>query len=101
MLACPANSDPRADRPLGPGYSGAQLEHRELEREPIVIAGDAQRLAQSPRPRAEQPLILDPAPSTHGHHAIGGLQRPNQDGAGVSFGLADEIEAPVDAVGAI
>src|SRR6267154_6712472 len=59
LLERHADSDPRANHDLGRGYSRAQFERRELEREPVVVARDAECFAQASRSRTEQALVLD------------------------------------------
>ena len=44
---------------------------------------------------------MQSAPAPHRRNAVGRLQRPDQHRARGAFLLADEIDAPVDAVGAI
>ena len=57
--------------------------------------------AQPPGPRAQQPLVGEPAPPPHLGKALRRLERADQHGAGRAFRLADEVQAPVDAVGAV
>src|SRR5258708_1159497 len=92
---------PPTNRNLGCGQSRAEFKSRGLEREPVVVAGDAQCLAQASRTGAEPALVRDPAVPAHGRDAIGRLECPDQNGAGAAGGLADEIEAPVNAIRAI
>ena len=95
------DADARADGDLRRVLARAQLERRPVERQAVVAVGDAERLAQFARPRAQRPLVRQAAPSPHGSNSLRRLERPDQHGAGAAFFLADEIEAPVDAVGAV
>ena len=81
--------------------AGKKLKRRLVECQAVLGARDAKRLAKPPRPRAEEPLIAHAAPPSHDRKSDCRLQSPDQDCAGRAFGLADEIEAPVNAVGAI
>ena len=77
------------------------LEWRTVEREPVVLAGDPERLTEAARPRAQEPGVVEPAPRAHRVETLGRLEGANQDRARHSLRLADEVEAPVDAVGAV
>ena len=67
----------------------------------IVRARDAERLGQPAGPGAEQPHVGGAAAPMHRGEAFGRLQRADQHRARRTRALADEIHAPVDAVGAI
>ena len=66
-----------------------------------MLAGDAERLAEASRPGCEQPNVVEPAPLAHELEAVGRLERPDQHRCGAPFLLADEVQAPVDPVGAV
>ena len=66
-----------------------------------MLTGDPERLAEAARTRAQEPGVVEPAPLAHGIEAYGRLEGTNQDRARNSLPLADEVEAPVDAVGAV
>ena len=72
-----------------------------IERKPVVGAGDFQRLAEPPGSGAKQPFVGHSPPSAHGREADARLDRAQEHGAGRALGLADEIQAPVNAVGAV
>ena len=78
-----------------------QRDRRPVERQGVVRDGDAERFGQLARARAQRALIVQTAAPAHRRQAVGRLQRADQHGAGRAFLLADEIHAPVDAVGAI
>src|SRR6266700_2175126 len=46
LLGRHADADPRTNRDLGHSYPGPQVEQRGLDREAVLIARDAERLAQ-------------------------------------------------------
>ena len=68
---------------------------------PYVPVGDAQRLAQPAGAGAQEPLVGDAAPPAHHAKAGRRLDGPDQHGAGRPCRFADEVQAPVNAVGAI
>ena len=78
-----------------------QGERRLVERESVVLACDAERLAQPPRPRAQQPVVADSAPGAHRVEPVRRLERSDEDCVRHANVLADEVEAPVDAVRAV
>src|SRR5262249_30609981 len=96
-----ADPDARADRKLDLLRARNELEWRPVERKAVVRAGDAERLADAPRPRAQQPLALDAAAAAHRRDAPRRLERPDKHRARRTCRLAHEVETPVDAVGAI
>src|SRR2546422_5501698 len=53
------------------------------------------------RSRAEETRLVHSSPGPHLLQPPGGLERADEDGARNSLALADEGEAPVDAVGAV
>ena len=61
----------------------------------------AERLAQPPRPGAEQPLVPDPAPRAHHVEPLRRLERADQHRIRDADVLADEVQAPVDPVRAV
>jgi hypothetical protein len=79
----------------------AELERRLGEREAVVLAGDAERLAEPARSGGEQVRVVEAAPLAHQLEADGRLKRPDQHGRRASLLLADEIETPMDPIGAI
>src|SRR5712691_678011 len=93
--------DPWPDGDRRTTAARVKLEWRLVESKPVLGASDAERLAQAARAGAQQPLILDVTPALHGSDAGRGLQRPDQHRARAAFALADEVEAPMDAVGAV
>ena len=95
------DADARSDGDLDVVRARKELERRLVERESVVLVGDAERLAQPSRARAQQPLVGDAAPAAHGGEAMRRRERADQHRAGDARRLADEIEAPMDAVGAV
>src|SRR5260370_38956368 len=90
---------PRPDRNLADPRM--KRDRRGVECEAIVLIGDAERLGQLARSRAQRPPLVQSAPAAHRGKAVGRLQGADQDRAGGAFLLADEIDAPMDAVGAV
>ena len=78
-----------------------KLERRAVERQAVVVAGDPERLAEAPGAGAEEALLLEPAPGAHRLEPLRRLERANEHRARDAFLLADEVEAPVDAVRAV
>src|SRR5438132_126424 len=72
-----------------------------VERQPVVRARNAKGLAQPAGPRAQQPFVGETAAPAHGRKARRWPERADKDGAGAAFLLADEVEAPVNTVGAV
>jgi len=66
-----------------------------------VRARDAQRLAQPPRPGAQQALVVQPAPFAHLRQSGQRLQRADQHAGAVALLAADKIQTPVQAVRAV
>ena len=85
------------------GFARARMQRdrRRIERQFAVLAGDAERGAEFAGPRAERAFVVQAAASAHRWNAVGRLQRADQHGAGLARLLADEVDAPVDAVGAV
>src|SRR5262249_32673886 len=67
----------------------------------VVRCGNPQSFADPSWPAAKKSYVAQAAAAAHQRQARGRLQRPNEDGAGRTLGLADEVKAPVDAVGAV
>src|SRR5215204_6135246 len=103
MLGGLGDADARTNRGLRRyvGAAGAELERRALERQAVMHDRDAERLADLAGPRAERARIVEPAPLAHRLEPGRRLERPDQHGAGAALRLADEVQAPVDAVGAV
>ena len=78
-----------------------ELERRRIERKAVVLARDAERLAQTPRPGGEQSVVVEAAPLAHQLEPSGRLESPDQHRCGAPLVLADEVQAPVDPVGAV
>ena len=81
--------------------AGAQLKWRDIERQAVVRDGDAERLAQPSGSGTQQPLFAQAAPPPHRREAFGRLQRADEHRGRAAFAFADEVDAPVDAVGAV
>src|SRR5215213_4691145 len=95
------NSDPQTGGDLGFAEPRMQREWRLIQRQRIVFDGDAERLAELAGPGTQRALLLQAAAAAHRRQTVGRLQRADQHGAGRACRLADEIQAPVDAVGAV
>src|SRR5664279_6048339 len=72
------DADAHAAHNVGLSLARAQFERRSIERQAVVTVGDADRLAQFARARAEQPLVGHAAPAAHQRQALGRLQRADQ-----------------------
>ena len=79
----------------------AQRERRPVERQPVERTRDPERLAQPTRARAEQPYVVDPAPRAHRVEPRSRARARGSGSARDARRAADEVEAPVDPVGAI
>src|SRR5450631_3084405 len=64
-------------------------------------ARNPKRLADFPRPRAKRAQVFHAAPPFHRLYALCRLDCADEDGAGTPLPLADEIQTPVNAIGAI
>jgi hypothetical protein len=96
-----ADSDAWPGDHLGLVVALVQLEWGLVERQPVVLARDAERLAETARAGAEEARVIEPAPLTHRVDAVGRLERAQQDCGRHTLVAADEVQAPVDAVGAV
>src|SRR5580693_6134841 len=95
------DADARSDDNLHLVGAREERERRLVERQAVLGVGDPQRLAHPARAGAKQPLVGDAAPSAHDRQPHGWLDGPDQYGAGRALWLADEVHAPMDAVGAV
>src|SRR5580704_10074317 len=78
-----------------------EREWRCVEGQAVLGVGDPQRLADPARAGAKQSHVGDAAPAPHRRQPCGRLDGPDQDRAGRAFWLANEVHAPMDAVGAV
>src|SRR5215204_878712 len=101
MLRRLGDANALADGNGGLFRAAMELERRAVERAAIMGLRDPERLAEPARPRAQEPRVLDLAPLPHLFEARHRLERADQHGARAAFRLAHEVEAPVDAVGAV
>ena len=60
-----ADPDPRPRDDLHPRVRRVELERGRIEREPVVLARDAERLTEPPGPGAQQPELGEAAPLAH------------------------------------
>src|ERR1700746_2846245 len=90
-------ADARADDDVDVPRARAYLERRLIERKGVLRVGDAERLAQASRPRAQQALVGDAAAAAHRGEAVRGRKRADEHRAGAALRLAYEGEAPVHA----
>src|SRR5262252_4743896 len=95
------DADARPDRDLHLGRPSPQLEWRRIERQSIVRPADAERLAYPTGARAQQSRVVQAPPAAHFCKSFEGFDRPDQHRAGAACGFAHEVDAPMDAVGAI
>src|SRR5580704_10210877 len=78
-----------------------ERERRLVEGQAVMGVGYPQRFADPAGPGAKQPLIGNATPAAHDRKPHGRLYGPDQHRAGRAFWLADQVHAPVDAVGAV
>src|SRR5215813_1420462 len=94
-----------ADSRPGRDFNGCgpcqQRKRRLVERRTVMGIRDRQRLAQPSRSGAKKPFVMDATAATHDREALSRHQGANQDRAGAALRFADEIDAPVDAIGAV
>src|SRR5580658_10341726 len=95
------DADARSDDDLHLVRARKQCERRLVEGQAVMGVGYPQRLADPAGSGAKQALVGDAAPAPHGRKPYGRLDGPDQHGAGRALWLADEVQAPVDAVGAV
>lgn len=81
--------------------SRKQRKRRLVQRQSIARCGNSQCLTDPSRPGAKQSHIGQAAAPAHEWQTGCWLERPDQDGAGRAGRLADEVQAPVNAIGAI
>ncbi len=62
---------------------------------------NTERLANSSGPGTKQAFLIEPAPGSHDLQPGDRFDRTDQNARAMPFRLADEIQAPVDSVGAI
>src|SRR5947209_2104285 len=84
--------DRRATHPEG--------ERRLVERQSVMLARDGKRLAKPPRTGAKQTQIVEPASFTHDFDTAARLEWAYQPRVAARL-AANEIQTPMDAVGAI
>src|SRR5690606_40769054 len=92
---------PRTTHHLDRHVGRPQVEGRGIDRHSGMPEIDAERLAYPPGPRAEQPRRIHATARVHGIEAMERLDRPDQHPGPMALFAADDVEAPVDAVGAI
>jgi len=66
-----------------------------------VLARHGERLAEAARPRCEQARVVDRASPAHLVQAVRRLERAHEHRGGDVLSIADEVQAPVDAVRAV
>src|SRR4029079_10214700 len=79
----------------------SQLERRAVEPPAVELLRDPERLAEAAWAAAEEAWVVEPASCAHHVEAVRRLERTNQGRTCHAFGLADEVEAPVDSVRAV
>src|SRR6185437_13147473 len=92
------DADAGAGNDLLIAAAGEDRERRRGQGEPVMGAGHAERFADPAWPGAQQPRVSQPAAAPHHRKPVDRLDGPDQHGAGRARRLADEIQAPVDAV---
>src|SRR5215217_2669013 len=95
------NADAHPLHDIGHGGPRPQFERRHIDCEAVMSPGDLERLAQAARSGAQEPLVGQAPTPAHGCETSQRPERPDQYGTGTALFLAHEVEAPVDAVGAV
>src|SRR5579862_5822998 len=95
------DADARSGDNLHLALARKERERRRVEGQAVLVVGDPQRLADPAGPGAEQPHVDDATPAAHDREPLSRLDGPDQHRAGRALWLADEVHAPVDAVGAV
>src|SRR6266403_2001008 len=95
------DADPQPGDNVRFARAGMQRDRGNIERQAVMLIANPERFRQLARTRAQRSLVMQSAPAPHRRNAVGRLQRADQNRAGGAFFLANEIDAPVDAVGAI
>ena len=85
----------------GAESAGSSSERLLVERQTVVVARDAERLAEPSRAGAEQPRIDETASLLHQLDPVRRLEPSDQHRRCTPLVLADEVQAPVDAVRAV
>ena len=62
---------------------------------------NAERLADSPGPGAKEAFLMESPPGAHNFQSGNRFDCPDQNARAMPFRLADEIQAPVNPIGAI
>jgi penicillin-binding protein 1A len=95
------DADARGGDDLRRLVGGDQLEGRPIETRAVVLRRDAERLGQPARARAEERGIVEAPPCAHDVEPVRGLERAQEHGGSRPHVAADDVRAPVDAVGAV
>src|SRR6266436_8729313 len=101
QLDCFGNADPQPRDDVWFFRARMQRDWRGVQRQAVVLVGNPKRFGQLARPRAQQSLIVQSTATAHCGNAMGRLQGADQHRTRRAFLLADEIDAPMDAIGAI
>ncbi len=83
------------------GLARDEPKRRSREIGSVMLCADPERLRQPSRPSCEQVLVVHAAPCPHTVEASTRLQRAQEHRRAHSVARADDIRAPVDAVGAV
>src|SRR5216684_1970021 len=95
------NTDPQPRNDVRFFRTRMQRDGRGVQRQAVVLVGNPKRFRQLARPRAQQSLIMQSTAPAHRGDAVGRLQGAEQHCTCRTLLLADEIDAPVNAIGAI
>ena len=95
------DADARPGDDLDSRRRAHELERRRVEREPVVRVGDAERLVSRPGPEHNSRSSARPRRRRIAARPSVGSSARISTALAEPFALADEIDAPVDAVGAI
>ncbi|GEM_PF-220124 len=95
------DADARARDHLEGLLGRCQGERRRVQRHAVHGAAHAQRLAQFAGAGTQQLDVVHPAPRAHGGDAGQRLERADQHTGAVAGLAADEVQAPVNPVGAV
>lgn len=81
--------------------SWRELKRRTVERETVVLAGQAEGLGEPPWPRAQEFQIVDPSARLHSVDSACWLEGTEQDRSTNTLVRTHDVRAPVDPIGAI
>ena len=85
----------------GSSSRSQELEGRAVEREAVLLAGHPERLAEAAGAGTEAAKVVEAAAGAHLVETVPRLDSAEEDGGRSALLLADKIQAPMHAVGAV